>query len=221
MPTQFKEYFVTMNEDHTSINLYGIYYGITIQCTGTVKYVMLDDTGKPYTMIVEAYWVPELRHQLVSLQDLHTEEGNTMSFQHHSGFEGEDRFSELIVKTKLKGYHRPLALQTTTMQYNHRNNLPIHSAQLPHDQKWTASVLEAAICETINNYNNLTVAHRELLQWNFRIIPIGFIHVNFLARTRQLSVNNPKAVANCYNVKFASCQFEKASHQPTKNSDSC
>ena len=75
MSTPFKEYFVTMNEDHTSINLYGIYYGITIQCNGTVKYVMLDDTGKTYTMIVEAYWVPELRHQLVSLQDLHTEEG--------------------------------------------------------------------------------------------------------------------------------------------------
>ena len=37
MPTPFKEYFVTMNEDHTSITLYGIDYSITIQGNGTVK----------------------------------------------------------------------------------------------------------------------------------------------------------------------------------------
>ena len=58
MFTSFKEYFVTLNEYHTSVTLNGIASGITIRGTGTVKYVMLDDTGKPYTMMVEAYWVP-------------------------------------------------------------------------------------------------------------------------------------------------------------------
>ena len=160
MPTPFKEYFVTMNEDHTFVTLDGISSVITIQFTGTVKYVMLDNTGKLYTIMVEAYWVPELKHQLVSLQDLHTEEVNPMSFKNHSVFAGEDRFFELMVKTKLKGYHSPPSLQTTMMQYNHQNNLPIHSFQLPHDQKWTASALEAAICKTRNDYKNLNVAHR-------------------------------------------------------------
>ena len=37
MHTSFKEYFVTLNEDHTSITLYGIDSSITIQGNGTVK----------------------------------------------------------------------------------------------------------------------------------------------------------------------------------------
>ena len=56
----FKEELFTLNEDHTTGNINCIASGITIQGTGTVKYVMLDDTGKPYIMMVEAYWVPGL-----------------------------------------------------------------------------------------------------------------------------------------------------------------
>ena len=52
MYTTFKEDFVTMNEDHTAGTLEGIDSGITIIGTGTVNYVMLDDTGKSYTMMV-------------------------------------------------------------------------------------------------------------------------------------------------------------------------
>ena len=47
MYTPFKEDFVTLNEDHTSGTLNGIASSLTIQGNGTVKYVMLDDTGKP------------------------------------------------------------------------------------------------------------------------------------------------------------------------------
>ena len=81
-----------------------------------------------------------------------------MPFQTHSRFEGEDRFSKLISKPKVKGYHRQPALQTTMMKYNQQNNLPIYSAQLPHAQHWTESTLEAAICETGKHNKNLTVA---------------------------------------------------------------
>ena len=76
---------------------------------------MLYNTGTPYTMMMEAYWVPELKHQLVSPQYRHTEEGNPMSFQTRSGFKEEDRFSELMVKPKVKGYHRQPDIQTNTM----------------------------------------------------------------------------------------------------------
>ena len=81
--TPFKEDFVTLNEDQTSGTLGGIAAGLTIRGTGNVKYIMLDDTGKLYTMMVETYWFPEFKHQLVSPQYLHTEEGNPMSFQTH------------------------------------------------------------------------------------------------------------------------------------------
>ena len=115
--TPFKEDFVTLNEDHTVRTLDRIAFGLTIRGTGTVKYVMLDNTGTPYNMMVEAYWVPELKHLLVSHQNLHTEEGNTMSFQTHSGFEGEGIFTEFMFNTNVKGYHRQMSLQTTMMQY--------------------------------------------------------------------------------------------------------
>ena len=86
MSKPFKEDFVTLNEDHTAVTLDVISCGITVQGTGTVKYIILDDTSKPYTMMVKAYWVPELKHRLVSPHDIHTEEKNPMSFQNHSGF---------------------------------------------------------------------------------------------------------------------------------------
>ena len=70
MSTPFKEYFLTLNEYHTVITLDGIASGITIRDTGTVKYVMLDNNSKPYTMMVEKYLVSELKHRLVSPQDL-------------------------------------------------------------------------------------------------------------------------------------------------------
>ena len=73
MSTPFKEYFFTLNEDQTSVTLNGIASGITIQDTWTVNYIMHDDTGKPYTMMVEKYWVPESKQWLASHQDLHTE----------------------------------------------------------------------------------------------------------------------------------------------------
>ena len=153
---------------------------------------------------MEAYWVPELKHGLVSPQDIHTKERNTMSFQNKSIFEGEERFSGLMVNTKVKGYRGQPDLQTNKIQYNHQNNLPIHSYQLHHAQQWTESVPEAVICETINHNKNLTADYRELLQWHILLGNIGFSHVRFLSRAVRLLVKNPKAVANCDKVKCES-----------------
>ena len=104
--TPFKKDFVTLNDDYTSGTLDSIASCLTIIGTGNVKYTMFDNPGKPYTMMVEAYCVPELKHRLVLPQDIQTEEVNTMYFRTHYGFEGEDRFTKLIVKPKVKGYHR-------------------------------------------------------------------------------------------------------------------
>ena len=63
-----------------------------------------------------------------------------MSLQTYSGFEGYDRFDKLMVKPKVKGYHRHPALQTTTMQYatsktiyrfNHLNLPMLNSGRRP------------------------------------------------------------------------------------------
>ena len=111
----FKEDFVTLNEDHISGTLNSISSSLTILDTGNVNYVMLGDTGKAYTMMLESYWVAELKYLLVSPQNIHTEEGNPVSFQNHSGFEGEDIFAYFIVKPKVKEYHKHPDLQNTTI----------------------------------------------------------------------------------------------------------
>ena len=214
--TPFKENFVTLNEDHTGRTLDGIAFGLTIRGTGTVKYVVIDDTGKPYNMMLEAYWVPELKHLLVSPQDIHTEEGNTMSFQNHSGFEGEGRFTKFMVNPNVKCYHRQLSLQTTMMQYKRWNNLLLNSAQLTHAQQLTASALEATICETRKHNKKLTADQRLLLQYHFRLGHNGFSHVRFLSMTVPLPLKNPKSVANYGKFKCSYYQFGKASRRTTK-----
>ena len=70
------------------------------------------------------------------------------------------------------------------MQYKRRNNLLMHSAELPHAQQWTSSVLEASIFETSKYIKNLTVYRMDLLQWHFHIGHIVFSSVHFLASTR-------------------------------------
>ena len=44
------------------VTLDGIASGFTIRGPGIVNYVTIDDNGKPYTMMVEAYLVSELKH---------------------------------------------------------------------------------------------------------------------------------------------------------------
>ena len=87
-----------------------------------------------------------------------------MLLQTHNESEGGDISTKLMAKPKVKGYNIHPSLQTTTVQYNRRNNLPIHSSQLPHDQQWMDSVLGDAIFETIKYNKNPSLAQRELRQ---------------------------------------------------------
>ena len=133
---------------------------------GTVQYVMKDDLGKEFTLEVQAYWVPELKQRLVSPQDLHTANGNLVFFQSYPGFQDEDRYATFEVRPASKGYASMPALQTCTMQFHKRNNLPIHKAQLPRAEEHAAKALSAAICETSKHNQNLDNAQKELLHWH-------------------------------------------------------
>ena len=89
MSPPFNDGFVTPCEHHTVRTLDNISSSLIIWGTGTVKWVMFEDTYKAYNMIVEAYCVPELKHRLVSPQDIHTEKGYPMYFQNNSGLDRE------------------------------------------------------------------------------------------------------------------------------------
>ena len=64
---------------------------------------------------------------------------------------------------------------------------------------------------------NLTPSQKELLRWHFRLVNIGFQHVQWLIRTGRLKVQgNSKAVANCKRPKCAAYEFGKGHRQPNK-----
>ena len=53
--------------------------------------------------------------------------------------------------------------------------------------------------------------------WHFRLVHIGFQHVQWLIRTGRLKVKiNTKAVANCESTKCAACEFGKGCRRPNK-----
>ena len=216
MSTPFETDFVKLDKSMSSGKLDGIASGLEIKGTGTVKYVLQDDKGKEIVIKLQAYWVPALKCRLVSPQDLRTEDGNPVTYQSHPGYMGEERFAELMVKPKKRGYSHMEPLQTLTMQFDKHNNLPIHRAHLPGATEHTAKALQSAICETSVHNQNLDNAQKELLYWHFRLGHIGFGHLQFLARTGKLPVKNPKAFANCDHPKCAACQFGKACHHPNQ-----
>ena len=64
---------------------------------------------------------------------------------------------------------------------------------------------------------NLTPSQKELLQWHFRMVHIGFQHIHWLIRKGRLKVQgNSKAVANCERPKCAACEFGKGHLRPNK-----
>ena len=212
--------FMELDEDSTSGTLDGIASGLTIEGTGRVQYIVLDDNGKEVVIEVEAYYVPTLKYRLVSPQDMHSAVGNPIGYQSHPGYLGEERFAELEVKPMQRGYSRMKPLQTVTMQFDKRTNLPIHAAQLPMGKQVTATALQGAICETSVHNKNLNNAQKELLHWHFRLGHVGFKHIQFLARSGKLPTKNPKSLSDPLLVlpKCAACQFGKACRRPTKTS---
>ena len=68
----------------------------------------------------------------------------------------------------------------------------------------------SAVCVTNEANQNLNLPHKELLQWHFRLVHIGFQHVKWLICAGNMKVKvNPKAVANCEGPKCVACDFGK------------
>ena len=58
---------------------------------------------------------------------------------------------------------------------------------------------------------------KKLLRCHFRLLHIGFRHVQWLIRIGRLKVQgNSKAVANCETPKFSFCDFGKGHRRPNK-----
>ena len=74
-----------------------------------------------------------------------------------------------------------------------------------------------AVCVTNEANQNLTPSQKELLRWHFRLVHIGFQHVQWLIHTEYLKVQgNSKEVANCERPKCAACEFGNVHRRPNK-----
>ena len=124
---------------------------------------------------------------------------------------------EIDLKEDKPGWKKAEPVERVYVKYDPMNNLPTHKYNLPNQIEKEVKALTSAVCVTNEANQNLTLSHKELPRWNFRLGHIGFQHVQCLICTGHLKVQgNSKAVANCERPKCAACEFGKGHPRPNK-----
>ena len=96
------------------------------------------------------------------------------------------------------------------VKYDPNNNLSTHEATLPNQREKEVNSLSSFVCVTIESNQNLTPSQKDILRWYFRLVHIGFQHVQWLIHTGRLKVEvNSKVWENFENPKYAACEFGK------------
>jgi len=141
------------------------------------------------------------------------------TFAAHTIVDQEEKFAELYIKENVEGWRRAAPIQTKTIWYHPRNNLPICKAHLPGSNEKSARALEGALCATEETNKNLDESQKELLRWHFRLGHVGFSRLRSLIRHDKVKIRaglSKTAVANCKHVMCSSCEYGKACRRPTK-----
>jgi len=214
-----KNDFVELTEESSEAKLDGIAEGLKIAGAGYVEYCLKSDEGIEIVLRLKAYYVPDLDSstRLISPQGIRTREGHKGSFVAHTNDDDPDSFSELLIKKDEPGWQRKAPLQTVTINYHPRTNLPVQAATSPAAEAKCAKALNAALCLTEKSNKNLTEAQKELLRRHMKLGHIGFKHLQWMIRAEKVPCMNPHAVGNCNtkDLKCAACEFGKATKRPT------
>ena len=166
----------------------------------------------------QAYYVPGLPKDLCIIypQVIRNSEGYKGTFIAHFHDE-QDGYGEIALKEDNPGWQKAEPVERVYVKYEPKNNLPNHEATLPNQREKEAKALKNDVCVTNESNQKLTPSEKELPRWHFRLGHIGFQHVQWLIRTRRLTVQgNSKAVANCERPKCAACEFWKGHCRPNK-----
>ena len=157
----------------------------------------------------QACYVPELPEDLhiISPKDIHKIEVYTGIFI--SNCHGDhDSYEEINLKDNYPGWQKPGHLKRLYIKYDPKNNLPTHKFNLPKQIYKEVKLLENIICVTIDAKQNLTPSQKEVLQWHFILVHIGFQHGKWLINTGRLKLQgNSNAVVNCERPKCSTCEF--------------
>jgi hypothetical protein len=187
------------------VNLTGIGSGLDIKGVGEVEWVVIDSEGRPKTLPVTTYHVPECRVRLLSPQQLiqayklrlHGSRPPTVTL-------GMD---EMI-------FHDPNDNTNVRVPLHPRNNLPMSATF--NKATLSSRTVELNLCVTDETNQNLSESQKELLRWHFRLGHLNFAAVQQLLRSSALGSGSLQTAASkCEIPRCASCQFGKAKRRPT------
>ena len=143
-----------------------------------------------------AYCVPGLPKDLrISYpQGIRASEGYKGTFISHC-YDDTDSYAELKLKESMPGCHRDEPVKRVNINYIPKKNLSTHEAILPKQIEKEVKALASAICVNNEDNQNIAPSQKELLRWHFRLIHIGFQHVQYLICISRLKVQgNSKAM---------------------------
>ena len=202
--TPAKDDFIAFDESSnlTSLQGFSAEAGQKVEGSGTVRWYVEDDSGKPRCLEVKAYYVPTSRVRLLSTtvllktykkEHVYIEEGMLTL----SGIEGDPSRGRISAPTN-KTSDLPVSIGRSVPKYN--------------------SVLNAY--SVVANENiNLTAAEKELLRWHQRLGHIAFRKVQHLMRSGVLAYSEStkrlhRIACRGTPVKCAACQYAKQRARP-------
>ena len=83
------------------------------------------------------------------------------------------------MKEDKPGWQKAKPVGRFYVKYEPKEKLPTHESTLPKQREKEVKALTSAVCVTNEANQNLTPSQKELIQWHFRLVHIGFQHVQF------------------------------------------
>ena len=84
------------------------------------------------------------------------------------------------MKEEKLGWKKYEPVERFYVKYDSKNNLPTHEDILPYQREKEVKALASSVCVTNEANQNLTPSHKELLLYHFRLVHIGFQHLQMV-----------------------------------------
>jgi hypothetical protein len=200
----------------------GIAQGLEIEGEGMVEYTLTCDDGSTVTIRAKAYFVPDLgARRLISPQGIRSSDGNPCVFNNPTNdVEDPDSVPELHIMPKRPNWRRSPPEKIVPARYHPLTKLPTAQASIGPYHAGHQEALAMSIDVTDTGNANLSDAQKTLLMLHYRLGHVGLRHIQWMIRTKKLSVRNAKNVEKCELPKCAACLYAKMRKRPTQSTHS-
>eukprot|EP00816_Leptocylindrus_hargravesii_P003943 CAMPEP_0196825070 /NCGR_PEP_ID=MMETSP1362-20130617/92843_1 /TAXON_ID=163516 /ORGANISM="Leptocylindrus danicus, Strain CCMP1856" /LENGTH=456 /DNA_ID=CAMNT_0042205443 /DNA_START=1757 /DNA_END=3127 /DNA_ORIENTATION=+ len=179
-----------------NIQLKGIGSGMTVAGKGTVKWKFRNEKGELVEVLVEAYYVPDIKFRLFSPQ----------SYFQTSGDNGEFKMNK-------NGTFFIMKDECIKLTFN-AANLPVANILITEDNG-NEDNLDSLLCGSDENIN-LTRTQRHLLMWHHQIGHASFRLIRWLGRKKYLTSGD---VDQSSTILCDSCRLARAAKRPVEKAD--